>query len=241
MPSEAAPLVSIIIAAYVTTSHQSQLLEETLKTVQAQTCQDYEVILVDDGSPIGLSELAAKQPRTVLLRQRNAGPAIARNTGVRAARGQFFVFLDADDHLLPEALEAGLRTLGEHPECGFSIGRREEMTFEGVPVPWNVAAMPRETWLYDVLLGFHWYIIPPSCVMFRRDVVESIGEWRDPWGADDLDYSLRAARPPQGWFFEEPAVTRYRRYSASSSRDGARMLHSVRTVYDRQRHIVAGD
>ena len=241
MPEDSPPLVSIVLAAYVSTPHQEQLLRDTLKTVAAQTCQNFELILVDDGSPMDLRQIAAETPRALFIRQQNAGPALARNNGVRASRGRFFVFLDADDHLLPQALEAGLRELEEHPECGFAVGPREEMTYEGEPVHWSVPPPPSATNLYTVLLGFHWYIIPPSSVMFRREVVDSIGEWRNPWGADDLDYYLRAARKFRARCFQAPAVTRYRRYSASSSRDGARMLHSVRTVYDRQRSVVQGD
>jgi hypothetical protein len=104
-----------------------------------------------------------------------------------------------------------------------------------------VAALPRERWLYHTLLGFDWYIIPPSSAMFRREVVEAVGGFRDPWGADDLDFYLRVARAYQAWCFEAPAVTRYRRYSASSSRDGERMLLSVREVYRRQWPLVRGD
>jgi len=158
-----------------------------------------------------------------------------------ASRGRHLVFLDADDHLLPRALEAGVAALDAHPECGFAVGRREEMTYEGAPVPWGVAAMPRATWLYETLLGFDWYIIPPSSAIFRREVVDEAGGFQDPWGADDLDFYLRVARRHQGWCYEEPAVTRYRRYAASSSRDGERMLRSIRAVYARQRPLVRGD
>lgn len=62
---------------------------------------------------------------------------------------------------------------------------------EGGPVPWSVPPMPRETRLYLTLLAFDWYIIPPASVMFRRAVVEEIGGFRDPWGADDLDFISR--------------------------------------------------
>jgi hypothetical protein len=91
------------------------------------------------------------------------------------------------------------------------------------------------------LLGFNWYIIPPSSAMFRRQVVEEIGGFRDPWGADDLDFYLRASRSFEAWCYQGSPVTRYRRYSASSSRDGERMLRSVRCVYERQRPFVEGD
>jgi GT2 family glycosyltransferase len=227
-----APLVSIVVPAYVSSPKQAELLEETLQTVDQQTRNDYEVIVVDDGSPLDVSAIADRHRATRTLRQVNAGSAMARNTGIQASRGQY---------LLPPALEAGLRCFAEHPECGFVIGRREEMTYEGEPVPWGIAAMPRETWLYNTLLGFDWYIIPPSSAMFRREAVESAGGFRDPWGADDLDFYLRVARQYPGWCYEEPAVTRYRRYSASSSRDGERMLRSIRIVYERQRPVVQGD
>jgi GT2 family glycosyltransferase len=104
-----------------------------------------------------------------------------------------------------------------------------------------VASLPQEQWLYDILLGFDWYIIPPSSAMFRREAVEAVGGFRDPWGADDLDFYLRVARRYPAWCYEAPAVTRYRRYAASSSRDGERMLHSIRVVYERQWPLVRGD
>jgi len=230
-----------VIPAYVATPKQAELLDETLRTVSDQTFDDYEVVVVDDGSPRDVAAVVSGRRKTAVLRQSNAGSAVARNTGIAASRGRYFVFLDADDYLLPRALEAGLRALADEPDCGFAVGRREEMTFDGAPVPWSVAAMPRETWLYNTLLGFDWYIIPPSSAMFRREVVAEVGGFRDPWGADDLDFYLRAARRFQVRCYEEPAVTRYRRYSASSSRDGERMLRSIRVVYERQRLLVAGD
>jgi glycosyltransferase involved in cell wall biosynthesis len=239
--STAQPLVSIVIPAYVATPRQAELLAETLDTVAAQNYQEFETLVVDDGSPLPVERIAAGRPRTVVLRQANGGSAKARNTGIAASRGRYLIFLDADDHLLPPAIEAGLDAFSRQPECGFVVGGREEMTYEGDPVPWSVPAMPRETHLYEILLGFDWYIIPPSSAMFRREVVDAVGGFRDPWGADDLDFYLRVALNSPGWCYERPAVTRYRRYSASSSRDGERMLHSIRVVYDRQREVVRGN
>ena len=185
------------------------LLNETLDTVAAQTCRDYEVIVVDDGSPLVVQGL----PQGIrVIRQDNAGPAVARNAGIAAA----------------------------HPECGFVIGPREEMTFQGAPVTWQVPVPPVQRDVYNALLGFDWYIIPPSSAMFRRDNVLAVGGFQDPWGADDLDFYLRMSRRFTAWCYQSPAVTRYRRYSTSSSRDGERMLHSIRAVYERQWPIVRG-
>jgi glycosyltransferase involved in cell wall biosynthesis len=233
------PDVSIVTPAFVSTPRAAALLQETLTTVRTQTHGNYEVVVVDDGSPLDLG-WAAKHPHTRVIRQSNHGPAEARNAGIAVAAGRNFVFLDADDHLLPKALESGLEILERHPEVGFCVGAREEMTYEGAPVPWDVGPPPGDSHLYESLLGFDWYIIPPSSVVFRRAVVQAVGGFRDPWGADDLDFYLRAA-----WSFEAAChstrVTRYRRYSASSSRDGVRMLRSVRAVYARQWRLVKGN
>jgi glycosyltransferase involved in cell wall biosynthesis len=231
-------MISIIIPAFITTSQQRVLLDETLTTVDEQTRTDYEVLLVDDGSPFDVRSVVEQHPRVRMLQCRNRGPAHARNAGVAASRGSYLVFLDADDHLLPEALDAGRRALDDRPEAGFVVGPREEMTFEGGPVSWPIASPPQRTNLYETLLAFDWYIIPPSSVMFTRDAVAAVGDFRDPWGADDLDFYLRAAWMFPGWCYDAPAVTRYRRYSTSSSRDGERMLRSIRAVYQRQRAIV---
>jgi hypothetical protein len=236
----ALPLVSIVMPCHLATPAQAALLDETLQTVRDQTFQDYEIILVDDGSPLPVAPAADAQGRITILRQDNAGPALARNAGIARSRGRYLVFLDADDHLLPPALAAGIEALDTHPGAGFAVGPREEMTFEGEPVPWQVPPPPPQAHIYLPLLRFDWYIIPPSSAMFRREVVEAVGGFRNPWGADDLDFYLRVAHRFAACCFQAPAVTRYRRYSTSSSRDGERMLRSIRAVYARQWPLVEG-
>jgi glycosyltransferase involved in cell wall biosynthesis len=226
---------------HINTPEQAELLHETLQTVSTQTCQDYEIILVDDGSPEPIATMADAYTNIRSIRQQNAGPAVARNTGISQSRGQYLVFLDADDHLLPSALATGVEALMAHPDAGFAVGPREEMTFQGEPVPWHVPPPPPQTDIYLPLLRFDWYVIPPSSAMFRREVVEAVGGFQDPWGADDLDFYLRVARRHEACCYQSPAVTRYRRYSTSSSRDGERMLGSIRAVYARQWPLVEGN
>lgn len=235
------PLVSLIVPCFIATEKHAELFEETLATVSAQTGPDYEVIVVDDGSPLDVARTVSKHRATMTIWQPNAGPAVARNTGIARSRGEYLVFLDADDHLFPGALQTGLDVFASHPDCGFVVGPHEEMTFEGEAVPWTVPVPPPQSDLYNALLGFDWYIIPPSSAMFRREVVEAVGGFQDPWGADDLDFYLRVARSCSAWCYQSPPVTRYRRYSASSSRDGERMLSSLRAVYARQLPLVQGN
>jgi glycosyltransferase involved in cell wall biosynthesis len=233
------PLVSIIIPVFAGDAQQLALLDETLATVDAQTYNRYEAIVVDDGSPVEVAPVVARHPQTRTVRRGNAGCAMARNTGIASSRGGCLVFLDADDHLLPDAVASGVQELAAHPGSGFVVGAREEMTYEGTPVPWTIPSPPRQSSLYETLLSFDWHIIPPSSAMFARETVNALGGFRDPWGADDLDFYLRAAWRYPGWCYATP-VTRYRRYSTSTSRDGERMLVSMRAVYERQRHVVVG-
>jgi glycosyltransferase involved in cell wall biosynthesis len=98
-----APTVSVVIPF-----HRARYLSEALESVRTQTFTDYELVVVDDGSPdqkevdrLGLTEDA----RIRYLRQENQGPAAARNTALRAARGHFVAFLDSDDTWEPTYLQ----------------------------------------------------------------------------------------------------------------------------------------
>ena len=97
------PLVSVIIPAYKV----APFLAETLESVFAQTFSDFEVILVNDGSPDTDEMEKVIEPyrdRIVYLRQENRGAGAARNTGLRSARGRYVGFLDGDDIWLPSFL-----------------------------------------------------------------------------------------------------------------------------------------
>jgi glycosyltransferase involved in cell wall biosynthesis len=97
------PTVSVIIPAY----KAAQYIGETLDSVYAQTFTDYEIIVINDGSPDtgDLEKELKRYPSNLLyLKQENRGAAAARNTGIKAATGEFVAFLDADDTWLPNFL-----------------------------------------------------------------------------------------------------------------------------------------
>ena len=101
---EATPRVSVIIPAY----NIASFIVETLESVFAQTFTNYEVIVVNDGSPDTEDFESALRPyldRIVYLKQENGGASVARNAGLQAARGEFVAFLDGDDVWLPNYLE----------------------------------------------------------------------------------------------------------------------------------------
>jgi glycosyltransferase involved in cell wall biosynthesis len=122
-----APLVSVVIPCY----NQAHFLGEAIESVLAQRHPRLEVIVVDDGSPDDTSEVAARYPGVRCVRQENQGLSAARNAGLRHSGGEYVVFLDADDRLLPEAIEAGLRGFEAHPECAFVYGDYRVIATDG--------------------------------------------------------------------------------------------------------------
>lgn len=117
-------MFSIIIPVY----KAEQTIRRCLDSVSAQTCGDFEVLMIDDGSPDGSAAIcaayAASDPRFRLLQQQNQGVSAARNLGLRTAQGTYIAFLDSDDAYLPDYLETFRHLVEAHPNldcfwCGF--------------------------------------------------------------------------------------------------------------------------
>lgn len=113
MPS-CGPMVSVVIPAYCAAQYAASAVSSVIK----QTFTDKEIILVNDGSPDSpaLEEsLAPYREQLVYIKQDNRGPSAARNAGIKAARGRFIAFLDADDYWNPEYLTEQMRVLQSDP------------------------------------------------------------------------------------------------------------------------------
>lgn len=114
------PRFSIIVPLY----NKAPYVRKALDSVIAQTCTDWECIIVDDGSTDNsmnvvrerISELGSERVR--VIQQQNAGVAVARNNGVRESRGEYICFLDADDWWEPTFLEEIDRLISEYPNAG---------------------------------------------------------------------------------------------------------------------------
>jgi glycosyltransferase involved in cell wall biosynthesis len=99
------PLISVIIPTY----QRAHAIGNAIESVYAQTFQDWEIVVVDDGSTDGTEELLKQYaPRVRYFRQENRGPSAARNYGIREACGEWIAFLDSDDIWLPEKLSRQL-------------------------------------------------------------------------------------------------------------------------------------
>mgnify|MGYP001236536432 CR=1 FL=1 len=109
------PRISVIIPTY----NGDTWIAETIESVIKQTFQDFEIIVVDDGSPTPVARFLDFDPRIHIVRQENAGTSAARNLALTNAKGEFVAFLDHDDLWTPEKLQRQVDLFSNHPEIGF--------------------------------------------------------------------------------------------------------------------------
>ncbi len=121
--------VSVVIPAY----NVAAFIEDAVNSVLRQTFEDFELIIVDDGSTDDTAAIckACSDPRVRLVAQANRGLAGARNTGIRAAKGEFVAFLDADDLWHPTKLAKHVAYLEQNPDIGVSYSASQFMDDAG--------------------------------------------------------------------------------------------------------------
>lgn len=130
--STTAPLVSVVIPLF----NSEAYIGQTVASVLAQTYQSFELIIVDDGSTDSGPAICRNlsDPRIRILTQANAGVSEARNRGVRAARGAYIAFLDADDLWALEKLARHVAHLQANPQVGFSFSHARLVDEDGTPI-----------------------------------------------------------------------------------------------------------
>jgi len=205
------PLVSAIVATY----NRAHVVGEAIESIVRQSYKNIEIIVVDDGSTDNtLQKLAGFGERITVISQKNAGPAAARNRGIKESSGEIVTFLDSDDIWLPSFIERHVNLLqnaGETVPCSlanswlhFSDGRRLtsfDVALLGVPdaeTIWvNVA---------DVLATR--FIMFTQMVAVRRSALERAGGFDENlWSLEDYDLALKLSfEGPWGLIREPLAV-----------------------------------
>lgn len=205
------PLVSVVIPCY----NYGQYLEEAVRSVLRQTFQDFEIVVVDDGSdePATLEVLSRlSHPRLRLLRQPNRGLPAARNAGIRQAQGKYVCCLDADDLLAPTYLEKAVHLLECFPTVGFAYSWVERFGDEGgiwETQPFNLAN----------LLDYNHVSV---AAVFRRSAWARVGGYWEAMrpGFEDWEFWVRlGACGYPGRLIPEPLLL-YRKH-------GATMVHAA--------------
>lgn len=220
------PLVSVIVPCY----NQGWCLGEAVRSAWAQTVR-VEVIVVDDGSTDHTAAVARTLPNVLLVRQNNRGLAAARNRGLRAASGEFVIFLDADDRLLPGAIDLGARVLATQAECAMAYGRCVMVGADGRP--WPTPEVPAVRSGHHAAFLQTNFIRMPGAAIFRRDALVGAGGFREGFdGAADYDLYLRISRT-HAVHDHGQVVAAYRRDESSTSGAAARMLRDTLAVMKR--------
>jgi len=183
------PLISCIVPVY----NCELYLREAIDSILAQTYRPLEIVVVDDGSTDGTADVVASYgARLLYLRQGNAGPAAARNRGLKLAEGEFVAFLDADDVWHPDKLMRQMACFTTHPKLELCLTYVEnvwirELKAERERLQNHKFARPLPGYLIQTLLA-------------RRTLFDTLGFF-DPalQPSEDTDWFLRA--------FEKQVVT----------------------------------
>jgi glycosyltransferase involved in cell wall biosynthesis len=200
------PKVSVVVPCF----NLGEFLPEAIGSVLAQTFQDLEIVVVDDGSDapatrVVLDRLAA--PRTRLIRAPHGGPGAARNTGIRESAGSYVCPLDADDVLHPDWLARAVPVLDDDRDLAFVSCWTEtfgEESWTSTPFACDLTALLHENVL-------------PCTGLIRREALERVGGYDEELGArfEDWDLWLRLLEAGFHGTIVPEVLFRYRRRSQS--------------------------
>ncbi len=229
------PLISVIIPAY----NAENFIDETIDSVLAQTYQDFEIIVVDDGSKDRTVDIvrqrALEDKRIILLRQENQGVAAARNLAIHHAKGVYIAPIDADDIWYPLKLEKQVACMLEGgSQVGIVSSWFVFIDEDGELMNGWVAN--RADGCVQELLIYH-NPIPASIPLIRRAALEKVGFYnqelkqRNAQGLEDWELGLRIAQHYEFRTVPEILIA-YRQVTESMSNDWQQMERSYHLVMD---------
>jgi glycosyltransferase involved in cell wall biosynthesis len=219
------------VAVVLTTYNDTAFLREAISSVIAQKHPANEVIVVDDGSDVSPAPVFADFPQVTLLQKSNGGLPSARNVGLHFARSRYIAFLDADDRLEPNAIEAGLACFARRPEAGMVYGGHRRIRADGTPLSVDLFRAVGEDAYADLLMGN--CVGMHAAVLYRRDVLVALGGFAGGVrGCEDYELYLRLALTYP--IASHPKIiAEYRWHGANMSRNRRGMLRAVLAVLDR--------
>lgn len=212
------PLVSVIIPTY----NRKDYLELTIKSILNQTFENFEIIVVDDGSPNDDNDILCKTFSKVryIKIDNFGGPARPRNVGIRESKGKYIAFVDDDDLWLPLKLEKQVKVLEENQNFGLVHNCCEVIDKNGKLKNEIVGRTKSpETKHGDVSLGMigSWTIMMPTPLV-RKEVIDKTGFFNEEMtpATEDVEYWSRCSFETEFYYIDEPLV-QYRMHSNNLS------------------------
>lgn len=180
------PKVSVIIPTY----NREKFLKEAIESVLNQTYKDLELIVIDDGSEDGTSQLMKTYSQIVYKTIPHSGVSRARNEGIRWAQGEYIAFLDSDDLWLPHKLSHQMKVMSE----GYKISYTDEIWLrKGVRVNPKKKHTKYSGFIFPKLLPL--CLISVSSCVIKREVLEEVGYFDETLPVcEDYDLWLRIGR-----------------------------------------------
>jgi len=196
------PLFSVVIPLYNKEPH----IKRAINSVLAQKIQDFEIIVVDDGSTDNSVEVVNdfKDQRIRLIKQKNAGVSVARNKGIKESKSDHIAFLDADDEWTPCFLETLLRLRVKYPEAGAYATAYEKCDENGNKLKPSYKKIPPSPWegllqsyflatvLGEMPIATSAICIPKRILLEFEGFQEGIWMWEDStlWGRIAIKYKI---------------------------------------------------
>jgi glycosyltransferase involved in cell wall biosynthesis len=200
------PNVSVVIPTY----NCAAFLPAAIESVLAQTYKDFEILVVDDGSTDATSEVIAPYlDRVQFIRQENKGVPAARNVGIRASRGEFIAWLDADDVWLPDKLELQMLSFAD-PEVMMAYSDFSVKYSDGQTLLSYLAQQPLACEGYIVDNYVQSRFLFPSTMVLRRDSMERCGFFDEEMlVCEDLELFARISLHGKVAWSRRPLTVRY--------------------------------
>lgn len=230
--------VSVVIPAY----NAAWCVRRAIDSVLAQTYRDFELLVIDDGSTDDTPSVLLGYGTAIrIIRQPNGGLSSARNAGIRAARGDFVAFLDADDWWLPRKLELQVELLRSQPELGFCSSAARVQDAEGQLLGIWVCPDIGEAFIADLFRSNGDVAGSGSAVMARRELFSQVGGFDETLRSlEDIDMWMRLAAITKYGCIPEP-LTVILKSPGSMSRNLDVMRSSAIRVMKKNRQLLPTD